>query len=524
MNRAIVTITCGDFYRQMAAISHPTIKAYADKLGADFIVWDDFDGHAMPHYKKLELGNLLRQYRRVLYMDTDILVRDDAPDIFALVPEDSLGALEEGQYYPDRKEWTLHFMNSIGYEPRDWNGRYYNAGVLVLSQAHRDLFVQPPAEVDNFKEQTYLNVLFAMNGTNIFELPYRFNRVYCMDSFYGEQRFDSYMLHYAGINLLLPESDQLELMRKDLSVWQEHKPAYTFRKSIALVIAGGLAEQIAAEPAVRYAREVLYPADRLVIVAGRPQVYSHLKAPVYLELDQIPERGSFLVQSSALAAEFESACISDHVVDVAARRLLGRELPEDAKTPRLRVDERALSSLLAKLAPDTPEQLVLLHPGRVRECDTFPADVWRAYADTLSKNGFRVAIVGERKADFAVVDFDAAGCLNLVGKLSLPEMIALVSRVRVLLANDSAAAAIAGAFECWTGLIAPARRPENVLHHRHGSPLWRSKVLERAARYLRPEVPLATSTADREANLREALPTPEQVLEFVRLALVERES
>ena len=134
MNRAIVTICCGDFYRQMAAISHPTIKAYADKLGADFIVWDDYGRHSMPHYQKLELGKLLRQYNRVLYLDTDILVRDDAPDIFAIVPEDALGALEEGQYYSDRKGWALKFMQSIGYDPRDWNGRYYNAGVLVLSR------------------------------------------------------------------------------------------------------------------------------------------------------------------------------------------------------------------------------------------------------------------------------------------------------------------------------------------------------------------------------------------------------
>ena len=58
------------------------------------------------------------------------------------MPEDALGALEEGQYYSDRKGWALKFMRSIGYDPRDWHGRYYNAGVLVLSQAHRDLFVQ----------------------------------------------------------------------------------------------------------------------------------------------------------------------------------------------------------------------------------------------------------------------------------------------------------------------------------------------------------------------------------------------
>jgi hypothetical protein len=526
MNRAIVTISCGDFYRQMAAITHPTIKAYADKLGADFIVWDDYGGHAMPHYQKLELGKLLHQYQRVLYVDTDILVRDDAPDIFAIVPEDSLGALEEGQYYSNRKEWTLHYMQSNGYEPFDWDGRYFNTGVLVLSQAHRDLFVQPPVEIDNFREQTYLNVLFATNRTKIFELPHRFNRVYCMDGYYGEQRFDSYIMHYAGINASLPESEQLELTRADLATWQEHKPAYAFRKSVALVVDGGLAEQIAAEPAVRYAREVLYPADRLVIVAGRPQVFSHLKAPVFLELDQIPELDSFLIKSSAAKRQAEPAMqpppISAHVVDTVARRLLGRELPEEAKTPRLRVDEKALASLLPELQSNRPEQLVLLHPGRGRESDTFPAEVWQAYADILRGSGLQVAVIGERKADFAVVDFDTAGCLNLVGKLSLPETIALVSKARVLVANDSAATAIAGAFEGWIGLIAPLRNSEHILHHRHGSPLWRAKTLERAARYLGPDNPLAPATAESESRLRESLPAPGQVLEFVRLALADR--
>jgi hypothetical protein len=526
MNRAIVTISCGDFYRQMAAITHPTIKAYADKLGAAFIVWDDHGGYAMPHYQKLELGKLLRQYERVLYIDTDILVRDDAPDIFAIVPDDALGALEEGHFYADRKEWTLHYMRSNGYEPCGWDGRYFNAGVLVLSQAHRNLFVPPRVEIDNFREQTYLNVLFAMNRTKIFELPHRFNRIYCMDGFYGEQRFDSYFLHYAGINLLLPENEQLELMRTDLAIWQEHRPTYAFRKSIVLVVDGGLVEQIAAEPAVRDAREVLYPTDRLVIVARRTQVFSHLKAPVYQELDQIPELGSFLIKSSAAERQSESAAhfppVAEHVVDSATRRLLGCELPEAAKTPRLRVDEKAMASLLPKLQSIKPEQFVLLHPGRGRESDTFPADVWRAYADILHKSGLKVAVIGERKADFAVVDIDTDGCLNLVGKLSLPETIALVSKALVLVANDSAATALAGAFEGWIGLVAPSRRPEHILHYRHGSPLWRAKILERVPRYLGPDNPLATANPDSEFFVRESLPTPDQVLEFVRIVQTDR--
>src|SRR5436190_345029 len=139
----------------------------------------------------------------------------------------------------------VEFLKSVEYDPRNWDGRYFNTGVLVLSQAHRDLFVQPPVEVDNFREQTYLNLLFTLKRPKMFELPHRLNRVYCMDGYYGEQRFDSYIMHYAGINASLPENEQLELMRADFATWQEHKPGYAFRKSLALVIDGGLAEQIA---------------------------------------------------------------------------------------------------------------------------------------------------------------------------------------------------------------------------------------------------------------------------------------
>src|SRR5262245_19021173 len=101
MKRAVVTIACGEEHAKMAAITQPTMRAYADKLGADFIVWTNFEGHIVPAYKKLDLGGLLDQYDRLLYLDNDVLVRDDAPDIIEVVPEDCLGLFEEGQYVVD---------------------------------------------------------------------------------------------------------------------------------------------------------------------------------------------------------------------------------------------------------------------------------------------------------------------------------------------------------------------------------------------------------------------------------------
>ena len=88
MKKALVTIASGEYFLRMAALTHPTLRAYAERIGADFIHWSDTSGHAIPEYKKLDVAGLLDIYDRVLYVDTDVIIRDDAPDVFDIVPTD----------------------------------------------------------------------------------------------------------------------------------------------------------------------------------------------------------------------------------------------------------------------------------------------------------------------------------------------------------------------------------------------------------------------------------------------------
>ena len=228
MKRAVVTIVCGEFHRRLAQITQPTIQAYAQKLGADWIAWDDYQGHTIPHYKKLDLGSLLDAYDRILYVDNDILIRDDAPDIFALVPQDKLGVLDESPFV-DRSAQVIPFMEYVKYDPAQWDRRYYNTGVMVLSKQHKNLFAPPPVELDNGKEQTHLNVMISKTRTETFPLPFRFNRMLAMDSSLGEDRFDCFFLHYAGAYQAYSEEEQLELVADDLAVWQRRKPDYSVK-------------------------------------------------------------------------------------------------------------------------------------------------------------------------------------------------------------------------------------------------------------------------------------------------------
>lgn len=529
MKLAIVTIANGEYFEQMGRLTHPTMQAYADKIGADFIVWTDVSQYKFPEYKKMEIGNLLNTYDRVLYVDTDVIIRGDAPNIFEVVPEDRLGILEEGQWF-DRCLTTTQFMTHIGYDARLWDGKYYNAGIYVCSRCHQDLFVKPPKEWDHFRDQSWFNTLISDRKVKIFPLPHRFNRFVAFDRIFGEHRLDSWFLHYAGFHGEGGREGVLDLIAGDLEIWRQAAPDYRFPNNVALVIQGDLGDQVAAEPVVRYARDVIYRRDVLVLVSSRPEFFEHLGLPVFDELNQIPKLPKYHVRYTRDVpdADQDFSAHQIHGTNLAALLALGLEMPTEHRTPRLSVSPTALASAREKIKPHDPGSLVLLHPGRGRAANTFPPDVWSSYLNVLAEHGFQVAVVGNRLGDeLPVVEFDWSKGIELVDQLTLAELIALESQARVLVANDSVPVQIAGAFDGWIGLLPAARHPEYVLPWRNGLQSYCTAALARGALwedyFHKPSGSDKPSLDDcNESRQRECLPEPAAVLEFVQRAFSEK--
>jgi hypothetical protein len=528
MKKAVVTICCGPFFERLAAITHATIQAYADKLGADFIVWREYGRHSLPHYQKLEIGELLDRYDRVLYLDTDVLVRDDTPDLFALVPEDKLGMLVEGDYVA-REHITIQYMLAMRFDAGQWDGKYYNSGVMVLSRQHRDLFAQPEVETDHFKEQTHLNLMIARTRTAVFPLPYRFNRMYFMDWFYGEERCDAYIIHYGGLNVVACEDEVLRQAAEDRDTWARTRPHYRFPRHVIFNVQGDLGDQAAAEPTIRYAREVLYPQDDLLIVSEYPHLFAHLELPVYSAPDRAPPNMARYLACGNLhnpmrpPLAIKTSCV-DRIL-LASLNMLGIELPLAYRRPRLSVDPAALASVRRKVEPHRPGALVLLHPGPVAGDPAGVALAWQLYSQVLADHGIVPAVIGSRqRRELAVVPFDTSRCLNLVDRLSADEVVALVSEAPVLLASDSAAVAVAGAFDHWIGLVPPGTDPQYILPWRHGTQSFRAAYLGDAsgcepiaAQAFHDE--LSRRAGPRPAAAGPALPDPPVVLKFVEDAL-----
>jgi len=488
--KAIVTIAIGDEYRKIAELSHPTIKKYADRIGADFICIDKRGiSQTTPHWEKFQLYDILGKYDRVIYIDTDMIVRDDCPDLFEIVPEEKLGMFEEGQFTDRSKELMIDICKNYGITLPRWNGKYYNSGLIVMSKRHRELFLKPEKEIFSFYEQTYLNAVISRDKVDMLDLDYKFNRMTCMDRFIGEHRLGAYIVHYAGypnLNIVI------ELIKKDLDKWKNGD--IDTRKHIYISVSGGLGDQICAEPAIRFLKNNLYKNDEIIIATHFPRIFQHLAD----ENISVCEQGKadlkddtpyFIAETLPGPDKPQWAIVSHllcHTVDYSSIALMKRTLPLKDRQIKFQVDLKDISNLLDASGETDFSDYVVVHPGKHWETKTFPVEWWQAVIDGLVVKGQKVCVIGKDERgdppDFkagarGTVDVDCSKVLDLRNKLDLGGLGALLSMAKTLVSNDSAPVHLAGAFDIEIVLIPSCKHPDHILPYRHETQLYKTKKM-----------------------------------------------
>jgi lipopolysaccharide biosynthesis glycosyltransferase len=211
--KLVLTMAHGYDYLEIAKITHPFIKDYALKCEADFLCIDKQKiSKSSMHWEKFQIYDLLNTYDRILWLDTDLLIREDTPDLFKEVPYDSFGIFNEKHYLADQLMKDIFKKHDMSV-PEDWDGSYYNTGVMILSKQHKFIFEQPVFECNSrFYEQCYLNMIIAKAGRNlkIYPLSPALNCI-----LYRDHR-KSFIMHYAGIH----RDTVIPHMKPDLEFWK----------------------------------------------------------------------------------------------------------------------------------------------------------------------------------------------------------------------------------------------------------------------------------------------------------------
>jgi len=96
---AIVTIIGN---QKIEELSRPFFQKYAKKIGSCHVVLDD----------KKDIENVFNYFDRIIYLENNILIRDDCPNLFNLVPENYIGALNLG-LYPEKNPGEPAFIRGV---------------------------------------------------------------------------------------------------------------------------------------------------------------------------------------------------------------------------------------------------------------------------------------------------------------------------------------------------------------------------------------------------------------------------
>jgi len=207
-------------------ITIPIIKKYAEKIQAVYcelshnppFLTDD----KKPHYRILAvLDEQLNHFDRYLFLDADILIRKDCPNLFDYVRHTHIGSIVEdvGSREIHRKKVIKAVQKKFG--NIKWVSDYTNAGVFVLSNKH--LNILKPINGEYWKGWGSVDGHIGYNikrfNYEIQYLSYKFNHM-CMFSEPWNRsmhRYFSFMIHYAG-QANFPDKkwrSRLELIKDD---------------------------------------------------------------------------------------------------------------------------------------------------------------------------------------------------------------------------------------------------------------------------------------------------------------------
>jgi lipopolysaccharide heptosyltransferase II len=156
----------------------------------------------------------------------------------------------------------------------------------------------------------------------------------------------------------------------------------------------------------------------------------------------------------------------------------------------------AVSARAAELLPDAGTPVVALAPGAAYgPAKRWPLEYFAELCRRLSRAGFRVMVTGSNQERDLGAALAEAGALDLTGKTSLLESVAILKRARVLVTNDSGALHLARAAgtpvvalfgsssPVWTG---PGAEEGHTLQHSVPcSPCFRRECPLRGAEHLR---------------------------------------
>jgi len=183
-----------------------SIARYAGKIEVDFIIGTDYkivNDDLKTDSHKLNILELLKYYDRVLYLDGDVFIRKDSPDIFAWYRNCGDFLIYNEVLYNgiDMDKYIQKAINDNGLEV--WgktNGHYdwLNSGVMLFRKGHEKVLEYNKEDYFKFPDMPLLYDMPSMTyRISKYKIPTTFLDKKFNTMVYFED--DGWFLHFANV-------------------------------------------------------------------------------------------------------------------------------------------------------------------------------------------------------------------------------------------------------------------------------------------------------------------------------------
>lgn len=255
-------------------------------------------------------------------------------------------------------------------------------------------------------------------------------------------------------------------------------------RNILLKTWGGLGDQICAEPTLRFALKKFTSCD-VSLASQQPELFAHLnfKDVFNLNREQPLWERYFPFETIRPIQDIQWQFMSHmliNCVDYPSLCAFRCQLPVEDKVVVLEPTPADFSVAWAAISGITEGPCVAIHAGRHWQSKTFPKAWWDTVICAVIEGGAIPVLIGydtnEAGDNRGTVDVNTLGCVDLRGRLSIMESVALLQSVAVLLTNDSAPLHMAVTGRAWIGYVATCKHPDYISHWRlsspGGAPVW----------------------------------------------------
>lgn len=477
MNNLIVTIESNNL------LAYKSLEDYSKKINVPLFVIKKDNGN-----RKFEIFNLFKNVDNILFINKNILIRDDCPNMFEVFGTEKPTMLLESKF----RNCTNFYYEAINhyddYKNLKWKGIWYNTDVMLIPKRFRYIFKNPHFyNEDNLPDEKFIiNLRILSEKIKINDIHYNFNRMHFMDEKLGLVRHDGYLINYteAPEHMIIPKTNE------DIEIWKEEKDKKGnylefSKRNIVISTSGGMGDQICSEPVIRYMKNKIFKNDNITVVSHWPRLFKDIEGIKVTSFEQYngQDKATLVLHANPddEHTEHNLSHVFFHPTDFASMSLIKRSIPLEDRTIGLKVDIQDFTDLINLCDINLLKEMILIHPGKWWPSKTFPVEWWQKLIDRLYEEGFIIGLIGktidEKQGYLPVVCPD--GAYDFRDMTSLGAYIALISQAEILITNDSSPIHIAGSFDNWIITFATSKASYNILPYRNGSQQYKTMSLEK---------------------------------------------